>query len=643
MSSHSRGSRWDDADSRFARTVTGLRTGSTQYSSSSARSFHSLRCSSCHLGTRSPKCELLQAEALGHDITAPAPHRQPGSDQIDPLTSETSFMTNLPVVSVSQAGRSSDGPALLAMLRAAGAWLEQNSDAVNALNVFPVPDGDTGTNMALTMRAALDVGERSAAGGAGAMAAAIARGALLGARGNSGVILSQILRGIADGLNGMESVTAADVAVALRSASDRAYQSMTQPQEGTLLTVVRRAAERAGAVVAPDMPLDRLIAESLAEARQALAETPSLLPVLREAGVVDAGGQGLVLLLEGALAFLENRDLGAAYESLGQIDTNWLQATAELHTEGQGEAWGYCTQFLIQGGNRSEQEVRTIFEAIGRSVLVAGDPTTLRVHLHTPDPGAALTLGIQMGTLDGIKIDNMEVQQTALLAATQANQPQIAIPVVAVAPGPGIGRVFHSLGAARVVSGGQSMNPSAQQLVQAVEAVAGDEVVLLPNNKNVVPVCQQVQQLTQKRVFVVPSHTVAQGVAALMALRPDDSVERNASAMTAAFEGVRSIEITRANRDAGLDGRAIRAGQSLGFLDRRLVANTGSPETALQQVLDTLESPFGYLLTIYYGDEVSAGEASALAAALRARPDEPEVEMVWGGQPLYPFLGSVES
>ena len=528
------------------------------------------------------------------------------------------------------------------MLRSAGAWLEQNAEAVNALNVFPVPDGDTGTNMALTMRSALEAGEHAREDGAGAMAAAIAHGALLGARGNSGVILSQILRGIAEGLGGRDSVNAPDAAGALRAASDRAYQSMTQPQEGTVLTVVRRAAERAEAAVTADMPLARLIAESLAEARQALAETPSLLPVLREAGVVDAGGQGLVLLLEGALAFLEDRQLGAAYESLGQIDANWLQATAELHSDGHDEAWGYCTQFLIQDGDRSEQAVRTAFEAIGKSVIVVGDPATMRVHLHTQDPGAALSLGVQMGPLEGIKIDNMEAQQKMLLAATQANQPKFPIPVVAVAPGPGIARVFHSLGAARVAPGGQSMNPSAQQLLQAVEALAGEEVVLLPNNKNVVPVCQQIQQLTKKRVFVVPSHTVAQGVAALMALRPDESVERNAAAMTAAMEDVHSIEITIANRNARLAGRDIRAGQALGFLDRKLVTNTDSPQSALQQVLDHLESPAGYLLTLYYGDEVSAETAAALAATLRARTDRPEVEMLWGGQPLYPYVGSVE-
>lgn len=536
-----------------------------------------------------------------------------------------------------------DGLVLLGMLQAAGGWLQQNAAAVDALNVFPVPDGDTGSNMALTMQAALEAGAHSQSTGAGDVAAAIARGALLGARGNSGVILSQVLRGISEALEGRETAEANDLAAGLRAAATRAYASMSDPREGTLLTVVRRAAERAETAAAAGSPLDRVLAASLAEARQALAETPQLLPVLREAGVVDAGGQGFVLLLEGSLAFLEGRDLGAAYETLGQIDVNWLQATADLHAGGHDGSWGYCTQFLIEEPSADEAAVRAAMEALGSSVLVVGERRTLRVHLHTLDPGAALSRGVALGSLDGIKIDNMTLQQQKLLETARTTQPQLPVPVVTVAPGPGIAQVFHGLGAARVVPGGQSMNPSAQQLLEAVEGVAGDAVILLPNNRNVEPVCHQVQQLTDKRIWVVPSHTVAQGVAALLALRPMEPVDRNATVMREAMGSVHSIEVTRATRDATVEGRPVAEGEALGFLDRALTAADPSDLRVLHDLLDRLDAGEGALVTLYYGAAVTADAAREVAAALSARADRPEVEMVWGGQPHYQYVGSVET
>ncbi|MBI2887890.1 MAG: DAK2 domain-containing protein [Chloroflexi bacterium] len=535
-----------------------------------------------------------------------------------------------------------DGATLREMLREGTTWLEKNAQAVDALNVFPVPDGDTGTNMLLTMRAAMEEADGCPSSAASVMAQAVAHGALLGARGNSGVILSQILRGLAQGLAGKSSFDGPDLARALLLSAETAYRGVAQPVEGTMLTVIREAAEAARPAEAGGS-VAAVLEKVVSAAQVSLANTPNLLPVLKEAGVVDAGGQGVVVLLEGALAHLQGRSLGEGYRTLGEISRDWLEAAGRLDHAEAGPPWGYCTQFLIQGQDLSLEEIRGRLEALGSSVLVVGDAAAARVHVHTLDPGAALSFGVALGALDSVKVENMQAQHAALLQARRAAAAAPPVPVVAVVPGEGLAQVFRSMGATEVVSGGQSMNPSTQEVARAVEAINADTVLVLPNNPNVIRTCQQVHLLTTRRVLVVPTRTIPQGIAALLALNQERSPEDNAQAMEENLASVRTIEVTTATRSVTLKGVAVAAGKPIGLLDRDLVAGGETALEVLNAVLDTLPSQEGSLVTLYYGEAVAETDAAAVAAALRARPDRPEVEVVWGGQPHYLYFVSVEA
>ena len=535
-----------------------------------------------------------------------------------------------------------DGQKLAGMWQAGAAWLEQHASAVNALNVFPVPDGDTGTNMLLTMKSALAEAASLPSAVAAEVSEALAHGALLGARGNSGVILSQILRGFADGIGPREEIGGAELARALASAAEAAYRGVSQPIEGTILTVAREAGAAALQTAGRRDAGAAAVLDAAAEAaKSALANTPNLLPVLKEAGVVDSGGQGLVLLLEGALAHLEGRVLESAADSLGEIRQSWLDSVAAAHAQGHGEAWGYCTQFVILHGSLSLPEVTERVQTMGTSTLVVGDPEAIRVHVHTADPGAALGFGTFIGELDGIKIDNMNLQHQALLAARAKKAAAPAVPVVAVVPGEGLAEVFRSFGVTEIVPGGQSMNPSTREIAAAVEAIPADAVLLLPNNPNVVHACEQVHKVTGKRVEVVPSTTIPQGIAALLALNQEATFDGNLAAMKAALASVRTIEITRATREVTLDGVAVKEGQPIGLVDRKLAAAGATALATVTQALEQIGSEGG-LLTLYYGEDVSAHEAQALADALRSEEPGVEVEVVWGGQPHYLYIASLE-
>ena len=527
-----------------------------------------------------------------------------------------------------------DGLALTALLRAGGDWLAANAPAVDALNVFPVPDGDTGTNMSLTLKAALQAMEEDAAAGVGPACRALARGALLGARGNSGVILSQWLDGLVEVLAGLETVGGADLALALDRAAQRAYDAVSEPKEGTILTVVRAAAEAARAL---DGNPEIVLKAALHGAQQALAATPELLPLLKDAGVVDAGGQGIVLILEGSLAALTGRRLDPP-SGLGSIDANWLAQAGEDH---YADPWGYCTEFVIQAPGLSAGHVREAITSHGGALLVVGSEGLVRVHVHTQDPGAALTVGLGMGTLHRIKIDNMGDQQRVLAAGDGPAAP--VAPIVAVVAGEGLARVFRSLGAAAIVSGGQSMNPSTQEMAAAARSVAATEVILLPNNPNVIPAAKRVAEAAGKPVKVICTTTVPEGIAALLAYNPELDIEHNADAMVAQTKGIHTVEVTRAVRDATVEGLQVKQGQFLGLVAGRPVGCGSTAGQALDNALDSLDLAAGYLVTLYHGDGVTGDEAEVLARALGERPDTPQVEVVWGGQPHYPYIASVEA
>ena len=427
------------------------------------------------------------------------------------------------------------------------ACLEANADAINALNVFPVPDGDTGINMLLTLRAATSVElPDSASATVGAMSSAIARAALLGARGNSGVIFSQFMKGLASGLTDCESADGAAFAGALRAAADAAYQAVGNPVEGTMLSVMRAAAEAVhppdGAADAPDV-----LRTAYEAAERALAYTPEQLPVLKQAGVVDAGGQGVVAFLAGMVNLVSEEPIvlritapeGGLESAAANVSHEFLEHTEE-------EMYGYCTQFVVQGEGLDPDAVRERVMAMAASTVVVGDDRVVRIHAHAEDPGPLLSLGAALGALDQINIQNMDLQHQEFMslhgygeeATEQAEAVELA--VIPVAPGDGIARVFRSLGAATTVSGGQTMNPSAADIIAAVQKTKAAFTIVLPNNKNIVLAAEQAAELSDTPIAVVPSRNVPQGMAAMLAFNPDLSGEENADAMRDALGSVRS-------------------------------------------------------------------------------------------------------
>lgn len=557
-----------------------------------------------------------------------------------------------------------DGAGLLAALEAAGENLERHAEAINALNVFPVPDGDTGKNMLLTMRAALEAVHAAAeegATGATDLAARLARGALLGSRGNSGVILSQILRGFVRGLAGADLIDGLALAAALREAATTAYRAVQQPVEGTMLTVIRVAAEAAEDALDAGGALGAVLDAALAGARAALARTPDLLPLLREAGVIDAGGQGIVILLEGATLRAHGTALAASAGvceagTTGAHDPGQLADFLDAHS---ADEVGYCTNLLIapRGGQALDfARLRERLLALGESGVVIGDEELIKIHIHTDDPGAVLSEAVRWGELGQVRIDNMTrqietvaagaramaaaptVQGTAPSAPLELVGPQI----VAVASGEGLADVLRGLGAARIVSGGQTMNPSTAELLRAVEALPGAAVILLPNNSNVILTARQVADLTPKRVVVVPTRSVPQGIAALSALNFDASLDANAAAMTAAAGALRSAAVTRAVRAATIDGVTVAEGQCIGLVDGALVYAGDTLTEVLLALLDRTDAATAELITLYRGAAVTEEEGRAMVESLAGRYPAADFELVAGGQPHYAYLMSVE-
>ena len=533
------------------------------------------------------------------------------------------------------------GEAFRQLVAAGTQYLERHTDAINALNVFPVPDGDTGINMLLTMQSANECGELPAPG-SGTVAQvshALARGALLGARGNSGVIFSQFMKGLSQGLAECEHCDGEHLVAALVAGSTASYQAVGKPVEGTMLTVMRAAAEAVEPMSGP--PAD-VLRTAFDAAGLALAHTPEQLPILKEAGVVDAGGQGVVAFLAGALSYVagEEVELEITTPAGGLSNVEVSQEFLE-HTE--DEMYGFCTQFVVFGEGLDVTAVREQVVAMAGSTVVIGDDRTVRIHAHAEDPGPLLSLGVSLGAVDQVSIQNMDAQHQQFMARhgyTAGEQKAVA--VVAVAPGEGIQQVFRDLGAARVVSGGQTMNPSAEQLLAAVKQTGAKHVVLLPNNPNIIMAANQAAELAEGPVSVVPSRSVPQGVTALLAWNPDLEAEAGVNAMTAALDDVLAGEVTTAVRSTTIDGIAVVEGQAIAMLDGSLVAAEATPGEALNALVAKAEPAEGALVTLYFGAEVREEAAQAAAAALSERFAGIETEVVNGGQPHYHYLVSIE-
>ena len=547
------------------------------------------------------------------------------------------------------------GDELAQALTAGFRCLERYRDPINALNVYPVPDGDTGTNMLLTMSAGVAKCAQSAGSTAGQVAALVADGAFWEARGNSGVILSQFFKGIAQGLEGKEVCAGADLAQAFRAATQAAYRAVGNPVEGTMLTVIRCVAEALENRLEQDGAGDDLLAlweRAFEASKEALDSTPSLLPKLQEAGVVDAGGMGIVVILGGAYHHLNGQDAAQIDLELntaaGQIDpaqlasvsveSDFLDSSTELE-------WGYCTQFLIQGEGLDLEQVREDLGQQAESLVIVGDDRVIRVHVHVEDPGAALSYGVARGELSQIKIDNMTMQnQDWATGHQERGAPKAGLALVAVAPGDGLAQLFRDSGCAAVVSGGQTMNPSVAQLLNAAESSGGREVILLPNNKNVAITATQAAERENpaQNLYVIQSCTVSQGVAAALAFNAQVSAAQNLQAMADALTDVVSIEITRSIRDTTLDGIAVAEGDYMGLVEGDLAVVKDTPEEALLSALAGVGLTDDHIVTLYRGADASQEQAEALSRRIEEQAPGVQIDLIYGGQPHYPYFASVE-
>jgi fatty acid kinase len=537
-----------------------------------------------------------------------------------------------------------DGPTFKRALLGSLSWLSANHEEVNRLNVFPVPDGDTGTNMLLTLQSAVEDVKESNAAEVSKIAKLASHGSLMGARGNSGVILSQIFRGFARAVEGKSSLTPQELAGAFEEAANAAYRAVNKPTEGTILTVAREAGRAAAtAAGAPDANVPRVIAAAAAGARAAVLKTPGQLQILRDAGVVDAGGFGLQLILEGMLKTVEETEPALVATNTSRAISPASQVSLTLPEGG----WGYCTEFLIEGANLDTDLIRDQIEALGNSVLVVGEPELVKVHVHTDDPTRVINLAGGYGKLLKLNVGDMSTQHRRILETEGAAPPQQAprpngVGIVAVVAGRGLVDIFRGLGVDAIIEGGQTMNPSTQDMLTAIESVPYNEVILLPNNGNVVAAAKQVVGLTKKKVHVVETHSMPQGVSAVVAFRPEQPGDANEHAMKSEAERVQTIEVTHAVRDTRSNGVRVKKGDVIGLINDKLEFAGDDYASVVKKALGKLGPNEYELVTVYRGEQASDDELARLESEIRTNYPSLEVEVQQGGQQHYPFILSVE-
>lgn len=600
-----------------------------------------------------------------------------------------------------------DGLGFARMIEAGAEALQEQAEAVNALNVFPVPDGDTGTNMSMTMTSGAEALRKRATPHAGECAELLSKGLLMGARGNSGVILSQLFRGFALATKSSAEIDVQQFAEALQQGVNTAYKAILRPVEGTILTVAREAAKHGLAAVRRSADVNELMREVLAKAKEALAKTPDQLPVLKQVGVVDAGGQGLVAIYEGFVAALDGErppreaDAGrpgkvnaessagsALPERPGSLSET---AHAQFHMKAEDIEFGYCTEFMVrlqpgktEGTAFDELAFREELERHGDSVLVVADDELVKVHLHAEYPGNVLTLAQRYGELIKIKIDNMRDQHAQLvdghrssangadksvgasaapdgsprqsrdrqaeasgsgegagIGAAAAAQPK-TYGIVAVAAGEGLEAVFKNLGVDVILSGGQTMNPSTEDIVGAIDSVKAQTVFVLPNNSNIVLAAQQAAELLDRPVVIVPTKTIPQGMAAMLAFQPGASPERNTKAMEQAYSAVQSGQVTYAVRDSQIDGLDIHVGDYLGIHNNKIVVSGPDLMDTCRQLLQSMMASGGEVVSVFTGADASESDTLRLTELIEETFAEAELEVLAGGQPVYTYLFSVE-
>jgi hypothetical protein len=542
--------------------------------------------------------------------------------------------------------QSINGQSVKRLVEAGLTWLRTNQQTVNALNVFPVPDGDTGTNMVLTMQSAWneikDLGHRSVS----EMAGAVSKGALMGARGNSGVILSQLWRGFARGVHGKDVLDAPTLAKAFGEARDTAYKGVVRPVEGTILTVAKEVALATEAALKSTEDPIQILEVAVKAADAAVQKTPDLLPVLKQAGVVDSGGKGLYFILEGMLRHVYGESLETPVMTVQPISAMNLQDAMEQVEEGQD--YEVVVDFL-PSNDFDLQRFYGRLEQMGTSIQVGEGEGMYRMHIHVPldkryEP---IDYIMEIGTITKVAMENLLAQMDDIQKSKASHIPFTSvepgqIAVIAVSPGAGLSRIFASLGVAAVVEGGQTMNPSTQDILNSFENLPTDKIILLPNNKNIVMAANQAKEVTVKQVAVVPSKTVPQGFSAMLSLHPDGELHAVAEKMIRALEHVRTGEITTATRSVEIDGVKVESGQVIALLDGKLVASAGSVEEGCFAFLEKANAAEQELITLFYGQDMTHAEANRIADTIRSKYAEQEVEVQEGGQPHYQFIISVE-
>ncbi|MGE7997234.1 DAK2 domain-containing protein [Lysinibacillus sp. NPDC093190] len=548
--------------------------------------------------------------------------------------------------------QSLDGIKFAEMVQMGAHHLFQNANYVDSLNVFPVPDGDTGTNMNLSMTSGAKETELHASEHIGKTAQALSKGLLMGARGNSGVILSQLFRGFGKSIEKEATIDAKGFAGAFQAGVETAYKAVMKPVEGTILTVAREAAKKGVEVAETETDIIAVMEAFTAEAQASLQRTPELLPVLKEVGVVDSGGQGLLFVYEGFLASLKGEPLPVKNEATLDDLINAEHHRAQDFMNTVDIEFGYCTEIMVrfEEGKEpfSEEQFRNELNPLGDSLLVISDEEIAKVHIHSEQPGAVLAMGQKYGSLIKIKVDNMREQHSAIVgedhkapsSAKKVEKHPYAI--VTIAMGEGVAELLRSIGASYVIEGGQTMNPSTEDIVKAVQEIGAEKVLILPNNKNIVMAAEQAVELLDIEAAVVPTKTIPQGMAAILSFNPEAAVEMNQATMTEAFVNVKTGQVTYAVRDTSIDGVEIHKDDFMALAEGKIVLSTPALKDAAEKVITDLVDEDAEIVTVIYGEDTTKENASELVKFIEENYPEVEVELFNGKQGLYPYIISVE-
>ena len=528
-----------------------------------------------------------------------------------------------------------DGKDFFQLLQAATNWLDKNAEFINSLNVFPVPDGDTGTNMVLTLKTALREAEKTLDGNIGKVTKSIAYGALLGARGNSGVILSQYLSGLAEGLEKKEFLDSSNLPTALTMAAQAARKAMSNPVEGTMITVARVAGEASKLVSAKSFS-DQLMAAAKG-AEEAVERTPEQLDILKKAGVVDSGGKGLALILRAAANHHMGIDLGLPTQSIApiSIDPNWLSNSDEDH-------WGFCTEFVLVDPTHSTKIIREKMGQFGDSESFVEGENILRVHLHSREPEDVIMAANDLGELEQVAIRDMDQQQKIFLADHQGNKVDTQTGLVSVVTGPGLLKVMRTLGASAFIWGSRTMNPSTEEILEAIESIPYSDVIVLPNNKNTIAACEMAKQLTKKRLEIVPTESMTQGITSLISFLENESIESNLKRIEETLDDLKWGEITEATRSGNYKNISYSSGDIIGFSEGILVTASENPVDCVINLLQHIAPESESICTLYYGSGVEKEEVEKISSIIESSWPEIELELIDGGHPIYRYMLAIE-